>query len=258
MTDAYLVYQESCDLINKPENGYFPAALFNRFAWKASRFIYNDYIARIQNPNTAAVELGKLRDRLFPFQVTLDLVNDKNVFRVPDDYAYFSAGRINFDSGSTTIQLLHLNSLLCEAENDPSINVEEIKGEIDKLMQDPAFVPVQLLGHDQVATRMTSAIPGKRPSQKKPIMWRVENGFYLAPNEVSTLILSYYRRPQPAKLVMQVDPATKQETYNQQASTGFEWNDEAVNDLAQQIAILFATHIRENDLFQMAQANKNE
>lgn len=256
MTDSYQTYLEVLDRTNKEENGYLPADLFNRFAVTASRFVFNDYQSRLQNPDTAIREKQKLMDRLTPFIQREDIVVEKGYAAVPTNYAYFSNGKAYFDNGDSLIQLNALYSKICMAEEDPSINVFEVTDQIEKIINNPKMTAVQLLDNEQICKRLNSYIPGKRPSMKKPVMEREGGRFHLYPESEASLFLWYYRRPVPAKLVLREDPSTLGLVYDMAASVPFEWNDEAMNDIVGHIRESFYEYIRDAQGFQMRQVTK--
>jgi hypothetical protein len=258
MTDVYQTYNEVISNVNKEENGYLKSNLFNDLSRIASRFVFNDYQSRLQNPNTAAVEKQKLQDRLHPFVEYQELLVEDGLFGVPADYAYFISAKALYDGGQSLIELNALNSKLCLAEEDPSIDKEAILDEIKVIMENPSLVSVQFLDNEQVGRRLNSFISGKRPSVKKPIMWRERGGrFHISPESEASLFMSYYRRPKNAVLVMNELP-TLDLQYNQAASTQYEWEDEAMSDITSKIVGDFAIYIRENGLFQMNQVTKAE
>ncbi len=260
MTDAYEVYQEVLSKVNKEENGYLPADLFNTYAREADRYVFNDYVARLQNPQSAAAEKQKIEDRLAPFDVQAIQPATGGIFLIPDDAAYFRSARIKDDGGASVVKLYALNAILCEADEDPTINVADIKRQIDDLANNNSMVGVDLLDHDQLGKRLTSYVPGKKPSLKKPVMERVtvngKRGFQVYPAESLSVFFNYYRRPAYPKLVMTPNRITKELVYDLSKSTGFEWEEEAMGDVVTKIETSFATYIREGGLFQMAAAEQ--
>lgn len=257
MIDVYAVYLDCLDKTNKEENGYFKADLFNRLAWNASRHVFNDYQARLQNPATAAIEKQKIQDRLFPFYERRNVAITNGYTIKVEDYAYFSNAKGYYDNGDAIIELNALYSQLCEAEDDPSINKQVIQEKIDLITNNPKFVGVQLLDNEQVARRINSYVPGKRPSYKKPIMEREGGRFHVYPEGSGSLFLWYYRRPVQAKLVMKEVPATSELRYDPDNSIDFDWPEEGINDVIAKIVQDFAVWVRERDLYQMSDSQKS-
>lgn len=250
---SYEIYLQVIGTVNKEENGYLPAALFNTWEDQEETNVFNDYQARLQNPQTAAVEKSKLKDLLTPFHTRRDItIGGDGFFLLPDDYAYFSAARARFDQGVSLVLLNHYNSILCE--EDPVTDVVDIQAKIDKILKNPDFVDMDLLDAEQVSERLKSAIAGKRPSQKRPVMERVDKGMQVFPQSSGSgsLFLFYYRRPVPAKLFMTVDPDTHDEIPDTVNSTACEWGREAIADVVDRIVKRFSIYVREKDLFQMA------
>ena len=263
MTDAYDVYQEVLSQVNKEENGYLPADLFNIYSRAANRDVFNEYGARLQSEQIAAAEKLRIHDRLAPFERHVTATAKTGIFPVPPDYAYFQACKIKNDGGAAVAQIAALNKQLCEAEIDPTINVEDIQRQLDELAANAGLIAVELKDHDQVSRRMNSFVPGKRPSLKKPIMERITTldsagktvrSFQVWPAQDLTVFLTYYRRPMLPHLVMSPDQYTGELVYNAAASTGFDWEEEGITDIVNRIVTDFATYIREGGLLQMAQA----
>lgn len=258
MQDAYQLYQATLDKINKDENGYFKANHFNRLAAVASRDTFNRYQTIIQSPEAARQIKQETKDRLLPFTKSAMVSMEAGIFSVPEDYAYFNSCRMINDDGGGMVLLNHYNSLLCEAENDPTINVAEVQAKIDDIVKNPDYVSIDLLDAEQVAKRLKSFIPGKRPSASKPIMERIEGGMQVYPGLSASIFLQYYRRPVPGKLVMMVDEDTQDLVYDIDNSIGFEWTDESLNDIILKIAKDWSIYVREKDLFQMTEVEQNK
>lgn len=257
MVDAYEILQEVLGRVNIEENGYLPASLFNTYAREANRYVFNDYIDRLQNPQTAAREKQKLEDRLGPFEVRGQRMSEAGIFTIPDGCAYFRNAKMRSDGGSSIVKIFALQAELCEAAEDPTININDIQRQINELVSSSTLCDITLLDHDQIASRLNSYIPGKKPSLKKPVMERITMvnvpGFLIYPAGDYSIFFSYYRRPAAVNLVMKQDPLTLEPIYDKEASTGFEWQSEAMTDVVNKIVISFATYIREGGLFQMTQ-----
>jgi hypothetical protein len=257
MIDVYDIYKEVLGQVNKEENGYLPADLFNGYARSANRDVFNDYLARLQNPQTAAVEKLKLEDRLAPFEIASWQPAIGGIFVIPTTYAYFRSAKIKGDGGQTVPLFFALQAELCEADNDPTINVAAIQAQLAAMGNSSGLVAVTLMDHDQVSKRLNSYVPGKAPSFSKPIMERIttttgDPGFQVHPAGDYSVLINYYQRPAITKLVMKLDPAgTFELVYDLAASTGFQWGEEAMSDIVSRIVTSFATYIREGGLFQM-------
>lgn len=265
MTDVYDIYREVLGQVNKEENGYLPTDLFNDYARAADRLVFNDYNARLQNPQTAFSEKLKLEDRLSPFEMSSMRAATTGLFYVPDDYAYFRNAKVKGDGGRSAVDFFALTAQLCQAQDDPTINVPLLKRKLDEMVAGEGWVAVQLLDHDQITKRLNSFVPGKRPSMRKPVMERAtiqadtggtKRGFLVYPSSDLSVNICYYRRPGVVKLVFIPDAGTLEPVYDPINSKGFEWEQEAMGDVVNKIVTDFATYIREGGLFQMAKASE--
>jgi len=262
MTDIYDIYLEVNSRVNKEENGYLPADLFNTYCRAADRFVFNDYITQLQNMQTASIAKLMLEDRLAPFEMSAAQPATGGIFTTPADCAYFRSAKIKSDGGAAAAEIFALNAQLCEAEEDPTINVADIKRKLEELTAAGNWVSVDLRDHDQISKRLNSYVPGKKPSLKKPVMERVTvngvRGFQVYPPESLSVTLSYYRRPVSPLLVMKVNTTTLALEYDLANSKQFEWEGEAMGDVISKIVTDFAIYIREGGLFQMSMAEQQK
>lgn len=266
MKDAYQFYLDCLDKINKEDTGYFDDKQFTRLANNASSKVFGSDQRDLQNPGTARLRKQEIEDRLFPFLKVKVISLEGGIFLAPDDYRYYSTCRMASDDGEGMVRLNLLRSQLCDAETDPLLDTAEIEAEIERILNNPDYVTVELLDQTQIVKRLTSYIFGKRPTKNKPVMERhgsadADEGisFEVHPNMDGQVMLRYYRLPRPGKLVMTVDEGTEELIYDEPNSVGFEWvNEDALSDIALQVAKDFAIYVREKDLFQMTEVEKTK
>lgn len=258
MIDAYELYRDTLDQVNKEEAGYLNVQLFNRMANAQQLQLFKKLKAELEDP-AAAREIKQINaDLLFPFISSQINVAAGGVFARPADYEFFSALRANFDGGQRIIMLNHLYSLLCEAETDPTIFVDDIQEQIDEIINAPEWVEVQILAHDRVARRQQSYIKGKRPWRGKPIAEQIANAFQLLPKNSASVQLIYYRKPADGRVTMRIDTRTNDEVYDPLNSDPWEWTQGGKGLLVGRIAQFFSVYVREKDLFQMEEVVQNE
>lgn len=254
MINVYEFYNDSFDRINKEENGYLKTEQFNRLIKFSSVQLQSDLVQELQNrPDRHQY----VYDVLMPFNVRTVLpVSMFGIILKPDDYEHFSALRVIFDHTDTIKQIIDLNNLLCD-EDDPTIDRILITQQIDQLAAEERFTDLPIYPHDKMAKRLTSQIPGKRPTVKKPVGEYAPLGWKVYPSATASALLLYYRKPAEAKLVMTVDQATGDVVYDSLASINIEWSEKAKEDLLKRIVKDFAIYIREPELFQMMEAKQN-
>jgi len=254
--DALKFYESVSSEINKEENGYLPASLFNTLALKASTQHFNDNLYALQDPQTK--NLQEIKDRLMPFHElrAIDVVN--GYFDRPENYAGYGSCRANYTDLKSLVSLNYYQSKICEAVDDPTIDVEEYRRKIDAIYKNPELVDVTLLDVDQLAQRRNSSIRRRRPRKTKPVIERYENGFKIYPAENDmNVILGYYRRPVPGIYATKINDVTLAEEYDPVNSTAWEWPDEAMEIIVDIMVTKFSIHTREKDLFQMKAVEKS-
>lgn len=254
MIDPYVIYRSTLGEINKEENGYLPIDLFNDYANRSSSDEFTYQKGLLEKPGTA--ERAMAKDFLFPFNMNAAILSSKGEVKIPKDYVFFDSLRTRYDDGQKLLELGNLTAQLCAAEEDPTINAAVVQEQINKLFTGDDFVSVELFSGDKISERLRSKIKAKRPSYNKPLAERITEAFKIYPTDMASVILYYYRRPLQGKLVMTVDPVTKEQVYDQVNSIPWEWSAESLTNLVERIKLKFATYVREKDLFQMTALEK--
>lgn len=258
MIDAYEFYLDTIDKVKKNENGYVGPDMFTRTANMVSLRRFRVFNQKIQDPEIAQRDKQALLDMLSPFsKIQILPVDSDGVALRPNDWEFHDALAARYDDGLFALSLNNLYGQLCDAENDPTINAAEVSKHIADLVNSDNYTECQLLDHAKIGRRLRSFIPKKRPNPSKPIAEQLNNGYKIFPSAIASVRLVYYRKPAPGKLAMQPDN-TGELQYDAVNSIAWEWTsssyDELVTDVAQEIAI----QLRERDLFQMTEIQKNK
>jgi len=116
--------------------------------------------------------------------------------------------------------------------------------------------PVEMLDGQQFYVRCQTYIKGLKPSAKKPICKMVGNTIEFEPQELGSCVLEYIRYPIAGEIVSSIDPIYYEPVADSSLSTNSEWPEWARELLIYFLTQSFATHISENNLFQMNQASK--
>lgn len=254
MISVYSVYKDVLDDVNKEENGAFGFDQFTRVCNKALLFIHAKVMEYIQS-GTEAKEVQMSKDVASYFISKKTLEFDNGEFKKPEDYAYYDNLRAAYYNADTMERIRELNELLCN-DDDPTINKGKIKSELEKLKLCKSFIDCQILRHDQISHRLRSYIPNKRPTQGKPIAEQYGQTFKIYPCDSGNVELLYYRLPKECKLVGKENPSTLEFEFDATNSIDIDLPLTAKNSLVNAICTKWSVFVREQELFQLQQAQK--
>jgi len=237
--DIISLYQDAArDASNKSENGYFDYEMFNRMVQRASNRVL-DYITGDSDNQKLPISYStqKAKDFIaflitkFPTPIT------EGIIERPIDYYHYE-----------NIYILSLSETGCD-NDETDCDADTPTAQIIK-------TPVEMLDGQQFYTRCQTYIKGLKPSPKKPICKMVGNTIEFEPQELGSCVLEYIRYPIAGEIVSSIDPVYYEPVADPALSTNTEWPEWARELLIYFLTQSFATHISENNLFQMNAASK--
>lgn len=234
------LYEDAArDQAAKDENGYMSYEMFNRMIQRASNRVL-DYIT------------GDSDNQKLPISYSTQKAKDFVSFLITKFPSNISNGVITKPSDYYNYENLFILSLKNQQGcSDDNTNCDE-----DSIAEEVIQTPVEILDGQQFYTRAQTYIKGLKPSEKKPIAKMVGNTIEFLPKELGSCTLEYIRYPIAGEIVSSVDPVYYNDVANAALSTNSEWPEWARELLIFFLTQSFATHISENNLFQMNMASK--
>lgn len=232
--DIISLYEDSArDNASKDENSYWDYPMFNRMMQRASNSLL-DYIT------------GDSANQNLPISYSTQKAKDFIAFLITKYPAPINAGIIERPADYyhyDNLYILSLSETGCE-QDDTDCDTHTATAKIIK-------TPVEILDGQQFYTRCQTYIKGLKPSPKKPIAKLVGNTIEFEPQELGSCTLEYIRYPIVGEIVTMIDPVYYDVVANPVNSINTEWPEWARQPLIYFLTQLFATHISENNLYQM-------
>lgn len=237
--DIISLYEDAArDNANKNENGYLSYEMFNRLIQRASNRTL-DYIT------------GDSDNQRLPISYSTQKAKDFIAFLITPYSAQIESGIIQRPA-----DYYHYDNLYTLALSDDGCTDDDTDCETDAPTVEIIKTPVEMLDGQQFYIRAQTYISGLKPSPKKPICKMVGNTIEFLPRELGSVTLEYIRYPIAGTIRTTIDPVYYDIVADPLTSTNTEWPEWARELLIYFITQSFATHISENNLFQMNQAAK--
>jgi hypothetical protein len=190
MISPFDMWNRFSSYVNTYQGGFFrPSTDFERAA--------NDINLELYNEKTKIVpRTQELQDQLYPFSRTknVSIIAKDSYYGIalyPNDYSRFSSARILVDKGTT------IEAPLCEKEGIWVIDEIEIEERKKKHYKNLTETYVDLIDDQRWGACLSHKT--KKPTLERPKMTQVDDGFKVAPREISNLILTYYLEPKYVK-----------------------------------------------------------
>lgn len=233
--DIISLYEDAArSRANKQENGYWDYTMFNRDIQLASNRTL-DYIT------------GDQANEKIPVSYSTQKAKDFIAFLITKFPTPITNGVIERPADYYNYENLYILSLKiqqgCSTDNTPC--------DEDSPVEEIIKTPVEMLDGQQFYVRAQTYISGLKPSPKKPICKMVGNTIEFLPEELGSCVLEYIRYPIAGYIRTTIDPIFYDIVADPLTSTDCEWPEFARELLLYFLVQGFATHISENNLFQM-------
>lgn len=254
--DLFDLYNDFNAYVNTFQGGFFPPqSIFTRVLNIAQKELWNKWTRQAEKSQ-------EIKDNLFPFLVPLNVITKQSnsyyaTLEQPNNYGRFASAKILLVKDTTQcVPDKSVNSGKCfngkfksdiDLANDYYDNVRE--GEIEM---------VDNQRWSAVLEHLT-----KYPTFERPKMTQINNGFKVAPREVSVVVLNYYTAPAPAFFAYTVAPgnlqtgAGNQIIYNKDLSKQVQWNVTVKPFLLEIMKDLYASYTRDVQ-FQNINSNQKQ
>lgn len=237
--DIIGLYEDAArDQANKDENSYLSYEMFNRMIQRASNRVL-DYITGDSANQTLQISYSTQKAKDFiAFLITKYPAQIENaVIQRPTDYYHYD-----------NLYTLTLSETGCE-QDDSDCDTDTTTPEIIK-------TPVEMLDGQQFFVRSQTYIKGLKPSPQKPICKMIGNTIEFLPRELGSATLEYIRYPIAGTINTMIDPVYYNIVADPATSVNTEWPEWARELIIYFVTQSFATHISENNLFQMNKASQ--
>lgn len=150
----------------------------------------------------------------------------------------------------------HYDNLYTLSLSDDGCSEDNTDCDTDTPIAEIIKTPVEMLDGQQFFVRAHTYIKGLKPSEKKPICKMVGNTIEFLPRELGSVTLEYIRYPVAGTINTMIDPVYNDEVADPATSIDTEWPEWARELLIYFLTQSFATHVSDNNLFQMNKASQ--
>ena len=198
---------------------------------------------------------GKIEGNTLPQMYTTQKVKDFVSKFITEFKAVPVNGRITRPSNYLTYENMYILSLKdsgCEDEENSCDDNDEQETDTSGIIK----TEVEILDGDEFRIRAKSKIKNMAPSLRKPIAKQVGFDFEFLPDGLGGVVLEYIRYPIYAVAVGMMDDEYNIEVIDPNASTDYEWNENARNLLVDIMVDYFSNEVRDGNLKNMNAATK--
>lgn len=223
----FSLWQDFQSLVNTFQGGWYrPESDFERAVNDISIQLWNDYTLEAEKSQ-------QIKDDLIPFLISKNIIvkpanSYYSTISYPTNYGRFADAGI-IVAGDQCCPSKEVDEGKCE--NGEFKTQEEINVEYYSNIKQRQIKLIDLQRWEACLTHLT-----KMPTFENPKMVQINNGFKIAPKNVSVVVLSFYTRPKYATFkytVTAADPASglgDQIVYNESASEKLEWSEITKNE----------------------------
>jgi hypothetical protein len=258
MIDLFDLYNRFCSDNNTFQGGLFrPERDFERAVNSISQDLHVEY-------TNQAEKTQKITDELSVFLKSANIITSafQNYVLIsyPKDYGAYSSARILVHKDST-IEDTSMNTYdNGELTYDCTKETEDQKQKRIELYKDGiAEQPIYKIENSKFGSLLTHRT--KAPSFSNPAMTQYENGFKIAPRQISVVVLDYYVKPKYAKFIYDIATGNPQTgsgdyiIYNQNLSGKLEWRESMIPEFLKRLSEVYSKYTRDGLLFQMNKAS---
>ncbi len=227
------VYNDVQQIISK-DNGELTISDFNRLSKLAENRIIDFITGKIEgNVLPQMYTTQKVRDFVSPLVEEYKAVPVNGRITRPEDYLLYE-----------NMFALSLKETGCDDEENSCDDNDEQEADNTGINK----TEIQLLNGDVFRIRAKSKIKNMKPSLEKPIAREVGNQFEFLPDGLGGVVLEYVRYPVYAVAVGMMDDEYNIEVIDPNASTNYEWNENARSMLVEIMVNYFSDQVREQSL----------
>lgn len=254
MIDIYDLYKAFLSRVNSYVGGWFrPQTDFETQCNIVSMEFWEKYTRQ-------AEKAQEIRDDLRQFLVSKNIITKAAnsyyaTFSAPDNYARFASARL-IKVGQNTVPAPDVDNGSCV--NGELKTQEEINEEYYDTITEVRIENIDNQRWSSVLEHLT-----KKPTLDAPKLTQIDNGFKVAPRQVSVVVLDYYIKPEPCKFVYTITPGNLQTgegdelVYNKNQSKGLPWPPTMMGQFVDRLEEIYIQFTRDPALAQLSTLNKD-
>lgn len=197
----------------------------------------------------------EIQDKLSPFlksvQVTVQKTKSNyNLGAYPEIYGRFSSARLLYHESQCVVDDSMDQYEVCENKCVPISKETDIEKEQRNEDYKKGISEAQITKVDSSRWAALLNHARKKPTFDKPAMTQYNEGFKVAPVEVTTVVMDYYLRPKYQKFVFTTAPGNEQTgagdqlIYNKVASGKLEWNEDMIPEFIERLSKIYGRYTR--------------
>lgn len=244
---------------NTFQGGFWrPDRDFERNMNTVSLDIWNDYTAQAEKSQ-------EIMDELSVFLKSVNIIVQPTMYnygiaKYPKDYERFSSAGILLHKDNT-IQDTSKDIVGCDGKiiYESKAETEEQKTKRLQLYKE-GIVENSMYKVDNSRWRSLLTHKTKYPTFENPAMTQTDEGFKVAPLNVSVVVMDFWKKPQYSKFVYTIseaNPVTGQGDnfiYDANKSTNLEWRETMIPEFLKRLSVIYSKYTRDVPLFQMNKA----
>lgn len=259
MIDLFDLYTQLNSEVNSYQGGFIrPQMDFERQVNAISLKFFNDFTEQADKTN-------ELQDELTPFRRSVNLIVNPNqngfgTMAYPEDYGRYSSARI-LVSGEKTFKDEELHSCDCKGqpitENDRKETDFEKEARLEDYKDSITQYPIRKIANGKWGALLQHKT--KKPTLSNPAITQYDNGFKVAPRNVSVVVLDYYTIPEKATFAYTISPGNvitgQGDTiiYNKDSSTPLQWNESMIPRFLSELKLKYGIYTRDPLMIQASQ-----
>jgi hypothetical protein len=252
LIDVFDLYESFMSYVNTHVGGFFrPQTDFTKRCNDISKQLWVKWTREAEKSQEA-------KDNLFPFLKSKNKIvtasGPYGKFTPPVDYGRFASARI-IVANESTYPDKNVDQGKCD-EGDSKTQEELTEEYFNTIKQ----FDVELI--DDKKWGAVNEHLTKSPTLTKPKMRQIDNGFEVAPRQVSVIVLDYYVEPKEATFVYTISPgnvqtgAGDQIIYDKANSTPLEWPSTVRNEFLIALGETYSVFTRDQFINQATQQQK--
>lgn len=259
MIDLFDLYNQLNSEVNSYQGGFIrPQMDFERQVNAISLKFWNDLTEQADKTN-------EIQDELNPFRRSVNLIvsptsNGFGKMSYPKGYGRYSSARI-LVAGEETFPDTDLQTCDCNGKAiDPNERKEsefEKEARIEKYKDSITEVPIWKIANGKWGSILQHKT--KKPTLSVPAITQYDEGFKVAPRNVSVIVLDYYILPEPAVFAYTISPGNtitgQGDTiiYNKESSKPLQWSESMIPRFLNELKLKYGIYTRDQLMIQASQ-----
>ncbi len=267
MIDMFDLWRKFCGRVNTAQGGHArPEGNFQEWVNDSSLSLYEEKFAVAGKSQKVADDIGR------PFLRSVNIHVKDGVAKYPEDYGHYSSSRY-YLAGKNSVPKEDLDLYdSCGKKvsmDERPATISEEDWEIIQISKGKNKEPIKtkqiqtvLVSNDRWGSMQTSRFAG--PTATSPKLSQFDDGFRVAPDDISIFVLDYYKVPRKAVFAYTVDPGNPITgdgdyiIYDKAKSVSLEWSDLVINEILNRLEIHYAKYIREGFNYQVAENERTK